>query len=122
MPTTPSDPITVPPAFLPQQTLPRLQATGAAAPPPGYSGLHSSFRWQVPAQFNIAQVCSQRWAAQGDAASRIAIRTYADGALQSAHSYAQLQDQANRLSNVLVSLGVRRGDRVATAPICSTAI
>jgi acetyl-CoA synthetase len=75
--------------------------------------LHGSFGWQVPAQFNIAQVCSQRWAALPDAASRIAIRSYADGALQGAWSYAQLQEQANRLSNVLTGLGVKRGDRVA---------
>ena len=90
-------------------------AATAAAPfvPTGYSQLHSSFRWQVPAHFNIAQVCSQRWAAAADAASRTAIRTYADGALQAAHSYAELQEQANRLSNLLVAVGVRQGDRVA---------
>ena len=61
----------------------------------------------------MAQVCSQRWALQDDAASRIALRVYADGALQAAYSYAQLQEQANRLSNVLTALGVQRGDRVA---------
>ena len=61
----------------------------------------------------MAQVCSQRWALQEDAASRIALRSYADGALQTAHSYAQLQEQANRLSNLLIALGVQRGDRVA---------
>ena len=81
--------------------------------PAGYRRLHSSFRWQVPDAFNIAQVCSQRWAEAPDAAQRIAIRCYADGALKSAHSYAELQEQANRLSNLLVALGVRRGDRVA---------
>jgi acetyl-CoA synthetase len=82
-------------------------------PPEGYHRLHSNFRWQVPAHFNMAQVCSQRWAARPDAASRIAIRSYADGGLQDAWSYAQLQEQANRLSNVLTGLGVKQGDRVA---------
>ena len=96
----------------------RKQATvpSPAAPadlPEGYRRLHSGFRWQVPQQFNMAQVCSQRWALQEDAASRIALRSYADGALQTAHSYAQLQEQANRLSNLLIALGVQRGDRVA---------
>jgi acetyl-CoA synthetase len=81
--------------------------------PEGYRRLHTHFGWQVPAQFNIAQVCIQRWAARPDAASRIAIRAYADGALQGAWSYAQLQEQANRLANVLTGLGVQRGDRVA---------
>jgi acetyl-CoA synthetase len=81
--------------------------------PEGYRRLHSPFRWQVPEQFNIAQVCSQRWAAQPDAAKRIAIRSYADGAVHGSWSYAQLQEQANRLSQVLVRQGVRHGDRVA---------
>ena len=81
--------------------------------PEGYRRLHSHFRWQVPAQFNIAEVCSQRWAEQADTASRIAIRAYADGALQETWTYAQLQEQANRLSNVLSGLGVKPGDRVA---------
>ncbi len=90
------------PAHAPAETLPE-----------GYRRLHSPFRWQVPLQFNIAQVCSQRWSQGPDAASRIAIRSYADGALQGAWSYGQLQEQANRLSNVLAGLGVQRGDRVA---------
>ena len=81
--------------------------------PEGYRRLHSSFRWQVPAQFNIAQVCSQRWAERPDAATRVAIRSYADGAPQAAWSYTELQEQANRLSHVLAGLGVQRGDRVA---------
>ncbi len=90
-------------------TGPRTQA----ALPTGYSRLHDNFRWEVPAVFNIAQVCSLRWAAQAGSASRIAIRCYAEGALQTAHSYAELHEQANRLSNLLTAAGVRRGDRVA---------
>ena len=97
----------------------RPQRDNAPAPavtfklPEGYQRLHSTFRWQVPAQFNMAEVCSARWARQPDTASRVAIRIYADGAVQASYTYAQLQEQANRLSNVLAAAGVQRGDRVA---------
>ena len=93
--------------------MPIPTARVSAHGPESYRRLHANFRWQVPQQFNIAQVCSQRWAGQADAAQRVALHIYADGAVQGSHSYAQLQEQANRLSNALAALGVRMGDRVA---------
>ncbi|MFM8610579.1 MAG: acyl-CoA synthetase [Burkholderiaceae bacterium] len=78
-----------------------------------YAALHGAFRWKVPARYNIAQVCSRRWAERADAAQRIAIRTHRPGARPVLHSYAQLQDSADRLSRALAALGVKRGDRVA---------
>ena len=78
-----------------------------------YAQIHAGFRWRVPAQFNIAQVCCGRWAALADPASRVAIHAMrADGG-SIAYSYFELQQQANRLANVLAGQGVRRGDRVA---------
>src|SRR5450830_1277470 len=75
-------------------TRPNPDKTAATSPaetlPEGYRRLHSRFGWQVPAQFNIAQVCSQRWAERPDAAQRVAIRAYADGALKASWTYAQL--------------------------------
>ncbi len=78
-----------------------------------YESLHREFRWLVPERFNIAEVCCRRWAAMPDATKRIAI--HACGTDGAAHSYTffQLQQQANRLSQVLLQCGVRRGDRVA---------
>lgn len=78
-----------------------------------HAQMHREFRWHVPAQFNIAEACSARWARGADAAQRVAI--HADGPAQSArsHSYRELQDAADRLSRLLQSLGVRGGDRVA---------
>jgi non-ribosomal peptide synthetase component F len=85
----------------------------AVGAPEGYRRLHANFGWEVPAQFNMAQVCSARWAAASASARRVAVRTlWPDGSLHS-HSYADLQDAANRLSQVLTGLGVARGDRVA---------
>lgn len=78
-----------------------------------YAAMHAGFRWQVPAQFNIAQVCCARWAAQPDAERRTAIRVHGAGRGPTAYSYGQLQQAANRLSHLLVALGVCRGDRVA---------
>ncbi len=79
----------------------------------GYQSLHSGFGWQVPEYFNMAQVCSARWAAEPDAAKRIAIQSMDTGGSATFYTYAELQAQANRLSQVLGSLGVARGDRVA---------
>ncbi|MDP1657331.1 MAG: AMP-binding protein [Hylemonella sp.] len=78
-----------------------------------YQQLHGQFRWLVPDSFNIAEVCSRRWAQAPDATKRVAV--YADGAgvKPRFHTYAELQHQANRLSGALASLRVGRGDRVA---------
>ncbi len=78
-----------------------------------YAAMHAGFRWQVPAQFNIAEVCCRRWAARPDADERIAMHAHVPGGYCPTYSYAQLQDGANRVSAVLRVLGVQRGDRVA---------
>lgn len=75
-----------------------------------YDELYDRFRWHVPENFNIADVCCARWAKD---TQRIAI--YCDDAEHgdSVMTYAQLQEDANRLSHVLRELGVKRGTRVA---------
>jgi acetyl-CoA synthetase len=78
-----------------------------------YARLHAGFGWQVPEQFNIAQACCGRWAQRADAAQRIAIRAHGADAGARLLSYAELQQRADATSNLLLSLGVRRGDRVA---------
>ncbi len=78
-----------------------------------YDALHSGFRWQVPDRFNMAEVCLRRWAAQPATAASTAVIACAAGQPDRHHSYAELQDQANRLSNALLAMGVARGDRVA---------
>ena len=78
-----------------------------------YAALQQQFRWQVPRRFNIAEVCSGRWARRPDAAMRVAIHADGPGLEPRAHTYAELQDHADRLSRALLGLGVRRGDRVA---------
>ena len=89
-------------------------STGLSAHlPDAYSRLHQAFGWQLPQHFNMAEVCSARWARAPDASKRIAVIAHQPGAEPLFHSYFALQDAANRLSNGLRALGVRRGDRVA---------
>jgi acetyl-CoA synthetase len=75
-----------------------------------YAAMHAGFRWQVPRHLNIAHECCTRWAHGADAAQRVAIRAHGLGTTL---TYAQLQQEANRMANLLAALGVRRGDRVA---------
>ncbi len=75
-----------------------------------YDHLYRQFRWNVPGEFNIADVCCARWA--GDK-SRIAIHYEDDTGKTATLTYAELQSQANRLSNLLHDLDIERGDRVA---------
>jgi acetyl-CoA synthetase len=78
-----------------------------------YDALHSRFGWHVPEHFNMAQVCMWRWAEDPAHAGDVAVVACAPGQSDRAHSYADLLDQASRLSNALAALGVQRGDRVA---------
>ncbi len=75
-----------------------------------YREIYEGFRWRVPAEFNIAEVCGRRWAAES---SRIALHTEDEAGHRETFTYAALVRDANRLSNALAALGVCRGDRVA---------
>jgi acetyl-CoA synthetase len=75
-----------------------------------YDTLYREFRWQVPAAFNIAAVCCSRWASDN---GRIAIHYEDESGRTSTLTYAALEMEANRLSNILRRLGVAPGARVA---------
>lgn len=74
--------------------------------------LHAGLRWDVPADFNIAEVCCARWA-RGATASRAAIVWEREDGRRRTLSYRELLHSADRLSHALRRLGVKRGDRVA---------
>ncbi len=85
----------------------------APARPDAYQCVHERFQWQSPEFFNVAQACCRRWATRQDALHRIAVKVYGKSAQACSYSYAELAEQANRLSVVLRDLGVEPGDRVA---------
>ncbi|MDB5806910.1 MAG: AMP-binding protein [Betaproteobacteria bacterium] len=85
-----------------------------------YQELYTSFRWQVPEYFNIGWECCGRWA---EDRARFALYYEDDAGAVEKYTYWDLQQQANRLSNALTALGVRRGDRVALVlPQCPQTI
>jgi len=94
---------------------PEVVGSGSRRKLPGmtdlHAELHAGFRWHVPPDFNLAQACCGRWARETPTA--VAIRFEHEGGKAANHSYAELQADANRLSNALARLGVQRGDRVA---------
>ena len=91
----------------------RQSPFGAGAAVDGYEALHAGFGWSVPEHFNMAQACARRWAEDAATADRAAVIATGTDRPDRAHSFRELQEQANRLSHALHALGVRRGDRVA---------
>lgn len=75
-----------------------------------YATMHRDFFWEVPQRYNIGVDVCGRWA--GDR-SRFALYTEDDRGVTSAWTFWDIQQAANRLSNVLAALGTQRGDRVA---------
>ena len=74
-----------------------------------YREVYDSFKWEVPARFNIGAACCGR---HSHDRSRFALYWEDEGGSAVAYSFWDLQQQANRLSNALAGLGVKRGDRV----------
>ena len=74
-----------------------------------YREIYDAFRWEVPERFNIAHACCRRWAHER---SRLALYWEDESGTASTHTFRDLQEQANRLSNALVGLGLKRGDRL----------
>src|SRR5215813_12058321 len=75
-----------------------------------YDELYRSWRWEVPERYNIARACCGRWAQDR---TRFALYWEDESGAKAAYSFWDVQQEANRLSNALAGLGVKRGDRVA---------
>ncbi|MGZ5042314.1 MAG: hypothetical protein ACXWBQ_16355, partial [Usitatibacter sp.] len=71
--------------------------------PDRYREVYESFRWNVPADFNITQWACTRWAADRE---RLAMRWEDESGETQAWTYRDLQLAANRLSNALAALGI----------------
>src|SRR5918992_169010 len=78
--------------------------------PDRYTELYESFRWDVPERYNMARACCGNWAQDR---TRFALYWEDESGASAAYSFWDIQQAANRLSNALVALGVKRGDRVA---------
>ena len=75
-----------------------------------YAELYRAFRWNVPQRYNMAHACCGQWA---EDRNRFALYWEDESGASAAYSFWDVQVAANRLSNALAGLGVRRGDRVA---------
>jgi acetyl-CoA synthetase len=75
-----------------------------------FAALRASFRWQIPARFNIAAAVCDRHV---DRASQIALYCETESGRESRYTFADIRNFSNRLANALAAAGVGRGDRVA---------
>jgi acetyl-CoA synthetase len=76
-----------------------------------YDALYRSFRWPVPAHYNIGVDVCDKWA-QGEPGRTAIFDVKADGGVEEV-SYGALRETSSRLANVLAARGIARGDRVA---------
>jgi acetyl-CoA synthetase len=74
-----------------------------------YEQLYASFRWDIPARYNIASDVCDRHAA--DPAKVALIGEGLDGKVWQM-TFRDVQRKANKLANFLLSIGLAKGDRV----------
>ncbi len=76
-----------------------------------YAEIHAAHRWDVPRDFNIAEACCGRWAADR---ARFALYWEDEDGTRAAHDVLRpASSRRTGSSNALAALGVARGDRVA---------
>jgi len=76
-----------------------------------YDALCRDFRWKVPARYNIGVDVCTRWAMADP--DRVAIIWQRPDGRMEPVTFGRLEEDSNRLANVLMARGIRRGDRVA---------
>ena len=75
-----------------------------------FDDIGASFSWKIPANFNLAEaVCGRH----KKISKQIALFCENDRGESARYTFGDLEKLSNRLANVLISLGLKRGDRVA---------
>ncbi len=76
-----------------------------------YEDLYRDFAWEIPEDFNIGRSVSDEWAAR--APDRVCLEHFSPDGNHLSMTYRALADRSASFANALVSLGVKKGDRVA---------
>jgi acetyl-CoA synthetase len=88
---------------------PAIRCGDLMSGPSTYEQLHNAFRWSIPERYNIAADVCDRHAADPNKVALIVD----DGAGRVWRmTFREAQRRANRLANLLVAQGLKRGDRV----------
>ena len=75
-----------------------------------FDDMAASFSWKIPANFNLAEaVCGRH----KRASKQVALFCENDLGESARYTFGDLDTLSNRLANLLISLGLKRGDRVA---------
>ena len=75
-----------------------------------FDDIGASFSWKIPANFNLAEaVCGRH----KKISKQVALFCENDQGESARYTFGDLEKLSNRLANVLISLGLKRGDRVA---------
>jgi acetyl-CoA synthetase len=75
-----------------------------------YDELYRNFRWDIPARFNMATACCDRYA---DGSGRLALLYVDESGAITRTSFDEVAEASRRFANVLKADGLVRGDRVA---------
>ncbi|MBN2491603.1 MAG: AMP-binding protein, partial [Planctomycetes bacterium] len=81
-----------------------------SAHPTDYESLYREFRWEVPEYYNFGFDVMDRWAEDRTKLALVSIDR--SGAKADYHTFYDLSRLSNRFTNVLRSLGVKKGARV----------
>lgn len=76
-----------------------------------YDDLYRDFSWRIPEDFNIGRAVSDDWAVR--APERVCVEHFSPDGDHRTLTYRALADRSSAFANALVSLGIKRGDRVA---------
>lgn len=68
--------------------------------------------WPVDQKYNLAHELCDRWANDPATAENVAMRYEAKDGTKGSYTFKELRDLSNRFANVLVGLGVKKGDRI----------
>ncbi|MCC2612210.1 AMP-binding protein [Neorhizobium sp. Rsf11] len=76
-----------------------------------YEDLIRDFAWEIPSRFNMGEVVSDAWAAEHP--DSICLEHFSPNGRHLALTYGALSGRSASLANAFLSLGLKRGDRIA---------
>jgi acetyl-CoA synthetase len=76
-----------------------------------YHEIYEHFVWDIPKRFNIGAAVSDSWSAR--AADRVCLQHFSPDGRHLSLTYGELSARSAALANAFLSLGLKRGDRVA---------